>query len=463
MSSELAIEVRGLGKRYPMYARPHHRLMELAFGASGGRWRREHRALHDVSFEVRRGETLGVIGRNGSGKSTLLQILCGTLAPTDGDVVVRGRVAALLELGAGFNPDFTGRENVHLYGSVLGLTRAEVDQRFGRIETFADIGAFIEQPVRTYSSGMFVRLAFAVAIHVDPEVLVVDEALSVGDEAFQRKCFARIEQLRAQGATVLFVSHSAGTVVDICDRALLLDQGEVIAFGPARRVVNLYQKLAFAPPDRQADVRAAILARMGDAAGDGAVADDGVAPAGEGGTRMTEDAAQSPGPGPLESPGFDKALVAAEVVAYERAGACIRDPRVETLDGDVVNLLHPGRRYRLRFEVDFEQSVGQVRCGMMIRTTTGVEVGGAVSAAEGEGITVTAGQRCAVALDFDCRMQPGTYFINAGVVGRPDADERFLDRLVDVLMVRVMPGGNPLVTGMVDLDPACRLDWSARP
>lgn len=450
MSSEIAIDVRGLGKAYPMYARPHHRLLELLLGHRGGRWRREHRALHGVSFEVKRGETLGIIGRNGSGKSTLLQILCGTLSPTCGEVVVRGRVAALLELGAGFNPEFTGRENVYLYGTVLGLTRAEVESRFARIEDFADIGRFMDEPVRTYSSGMFVRLAFAVAIHVDPDVLIVDEALSVGDEAFQRKCFARIEQLREQGATILFVSHSAGTVIEICDRALLLDRGETLAIGSARRVVNLYQKLAFAAESQRDAVRAAIA---GDAEG------LSVDPALSGAEVAHSEVAHSE----ADRSNFDPELKPLDTVAYSRLGASIRDPFIEAFDGRRVNLLHPGRRYRLRFEVEFDRTIAAVRCGMMIRTTTGVEVGGAVSAAEGEGVLADAGRRCCVSLEFDCRMQPGTYFVNAGVVGRPEAEEVFLDRLVDVLMIRVLAGGDPTVTGLVDLSPTCLLAWEETP
>ena len=440
MSSEPVIRVRDVGKAYAMYARPHHRLLELLFGARDGRWRRDHHALRGVSFDVRRGETVGIVGRNGSGKSTLLQILCGTLAPTTGTVDVAGRVAALLELGAGFNPEFTGRENVFLNGTVLGLTRDEVAARFDAITAFADIGAFIDEPVRTYSSGMYVRLAFAVAIHVEPDVLIVDEALSVGDEAFQRKCFGRIEQLRERGATILFVSHSAGTVVDVCDRALLLDGGELIAEGPARRVVSLYQKLAFAPADRFAEVREAVIHAA--AATSDAVLDE----------------PRAAMPAVAEAPGFDDALRAPDPVAYARQGAEIVDPRVETMAGERVNLLVPGQRYRFRFDVRFERTVGGVRSGMMVRTTTGVEVGGAVSDAAGGGLLVQAGSRCRVGIEFYCRMQPGTYFINAGVVGRPEADEVFLDRLVDVLMVRVLPGGDPRVTGLVDLGPACRMD-----
>lgn len=255
MSSEAVIRVSELAKVYPMYARPHHRLLELLLGMRDGRWRREYQALRGLSFQVQRGESVGILGRNGAGKSTLLQILCGILQPSSGSASVSGRVAGLLELGAGFNPEFTGRENVFLNGTVLGLSRAEVVERFDAIVGFAEIGRFIDEPVRTYSSGMFVRLAFAVAIHVDPEVLIVDEALSVGDEAFQRKCFARIEALRQRGTTLLFVSHSAGTVIDLCDRALWLDEGELMADGSAREVVAQYQRFAHASDERKAELR----------------------------------------------------------------------------------------------------------------------------------------------------------------------------------------------------------------
>src|SRR5690348_2740583 len=223
MSSEdFSIRVDRLSKRYEIYAQPAHRLKQMILPRAQRAMRRSARtyfkefwALRDVSFDVRRGETVGIVGRNGSGKSTLLQMICGTLHPTAGRISVGGRIAALLELGAGFNPEFTGRENVYLNAAVIGLSREEIDARFDDIAAFADIGDFMEQPVKTYSSGMYVRLAFAVAINVDPEILVVDEALAVGDELFQRKCFARIDAIRSKGATILFVSHSANAVVEL--------------------------------------------------------------------------------------------------------------------------------------------------------------------------------------------------------------------------------------------------------
>ncbi|HKZ68450.1 MAG TPA: ABC transporter ATP-binding protein, partial [Anaerolineales bacterium] len=242
MNPEIAARAEAVSKVYNLYDRPRDRLKDLILGPLRG-GRREFWALRDVSFEVRRGEALGIIGQNGAGKSTLLQIITGILQPTSGNVSVRGRVAALLELGSGFNPDYTGRENVFLNGALLGLSRNEMQSRFDEIAAFADIGEFIDQPVRVYSSGMLVRLAFAVQAHVQADVLVVDEALSVGDVYFQHKCMRHIKRLLDQGVTLLFVSHSTDTVKRFCQRGLWLDKAQVNYFGEAGVAVEKY--LAF--------------------------------------------------------------------------------------------------------------------------------------------------------------------------------------------------------------------------
>lgn len=245
-SDDLAIRVDGLSKCYEIYERPQDRLKQSIvprirrrLGWPAPNYYREFWALRDVSFEVRKGETVGIIGRNGSGKSTLLQIICGTLTPTAGEVVTQGRIAALLELGAGFNPEFTGRENVYLNGCVFGLTREQVDQRFDAIAAFADIGDFIEQPVKTYSTGMYVRLAFAVIAHVDADVLVIDEALAVGDAVFIQKCMRFIRRFQEHGA-LLFVSHDTGSVINLCQRAIWLSNGGVRESGSAKEVTESY-------------------------------------------------------------------------------------------------------------------------------------------------------------------------------------------------------------------------------
>lgn len=241
-TEEAVISVRNVSKLYRLYDRPQDRLQHSLFARFGKRFGREFCALRDVSFDVRRGEVVGIIGRNGSGKSTLLQIIAGIREPTTGDVQVGSRVAALLELGSGFNPDYTGRENVFMNGAILGIPREKITQQFDAIESFADIGEFIDQPVKFYSSGMFVRLAFAVTTSLDAEVLLIDEALAVGDMSFQIKCFARMNQLREQGTTILFVSHNLGTVISFCDRALYLRQGEQVAIGPVAEVARQYEQ-----------------------------------------------------------------------------------------------------------------------------------------------------------------------------------------------------------------------------
>jgi lipopolysaccharide transport system ATP-binding protein len=234
-----AIQVRDLGKVYRLYDKPHHRLMQSLWGERR-RYYREFASLHGVSFELERGQTLGVIGRNGAGKSTLLQIICGTLAPSSGSVEVRGRVAALLELGTGFNPDFSGRENIHVNAAILGLTPAQIALRMDDIIAFADIGEFIDQPVKTYSSGMYVRLAFAVVVHVDPDILVVDEALAVGDAMFQAKCMTRMRRMLDGGMTLLFISHDISAVKALCKRTLWLDHGKIRAYGDTAEVTRAY-------------------------------------------------------------------------------------------------------------------------------------------------------------------------------------------------------------------------------
>lgn len=248
MSSEgLALDVVGLSKTYRVYPSPRARLWQLIssgfsrlVGRSGPRYYREFHALGDVSFKVGRGETVGIIGRNGSGKSTLLQLICGTLEPSSGRVVQGGRIAALLELGSGFNPEFTGRENVYLNAALMGLSREQVSDRFDAISQFAALGDFLDQPIKTYSSGMVVRLAFATAIHVDPDILVVDEALAVGDTAFQQKCLQRIRSMQDAGVSILLVTHSSNTLIEYCDRGIYLKQGRLVMDGQCRDVVKAY-------------------------------------------------------------------------------------------------------------------------------------------------------------------------------------------------------------------------------
>ena len=244
MSSDISIQVEGLSKCYHIYDRPRDRLLQM-LRRGNKQYFREFWALHDVSFSVRRGETVGIIGRNGSGKSTLLQMICGTVAPSTGTVSTHGRVAALLELGAGFNAEFTGRENVMLNAAILGFSAQDMQARMADVLEFSELGDFLDQPVKTYSSGMYARLAFSIAIHVDPDILIVDEALSVGDARFVAKCMRRIKEIKEQGTTILFVSHDVGSIRTLCERVVWLDKGRLVEQGDVFPVTGRYMEYMF--------------------------------------------------------------------------------------------------------------------------------------------------------------------------------------------------------------------------
>lgn len=447
-SGDIAIRVSKLGKCFQIYNTPHDRLRQFVAprlqrlaGQTPRQYFREFWALNDVSFEIRKGETVGIIGRNGSGKSTLLQIICGTLSPTVGMVETNGRIAALLELGSGFNPEFTGRENVYMNAAVLGLRREEVDARFNDIAAFADIGQFIEQPVKTYSSGMMVRLAFAVAINVDPEILIVDEALSVGDELFQRKCFSRIETIRDRGATILFVSHSGSAIVELCDRAILMDAGEKLTIGAPKQIVGRYQKLLYAPADKQEEIRSHIRqANMLDTASINAVET----------TAHEQPAPLAHTQEPQAS--YDPQLKPSSTIEYESHGAYIESPAILTLAGEQVNNLVRGGTYRYVYNVRFIKRADKVRFGMLVKTTSGVELGGGATASSPRDSLscVEAGSTYQVEFRFRCVLNPGVYFLNAGLVGEINGSETYLHRLIDIAMFRVLPDAGNLSSGIVD-------------
>jgi len=406
MSPDVVISARGLSKSYRLFGHPGDRVKQfLSLGLK--RYHREFTALRDVSFDVRRGEMLGIIGRNGSGKSTLLQLICGILKPTSGSVVVNGRISALLELGAGFNPEFTGRENVYFHGALLGFSAAQMNERFDAIANFADIGEFIDQPVRTYSSGMFVRLAFATAIHADPDILVVDEALAVGDMAFQRKCFAHIDRIRDAGCTIIFVSHDMGAIIAHCDRVLLLSQGGLVLASQPKEAVDRY------------------------------LAGDATRPA----LNIASLAASAT---------FDPQIEPLSTVAYPSHGAEIVAPRILTLAGEPANLLHRGQEYQYVYDVRFDVALENVRCGMLLKTPDGRELGGLTSAPPGEGLSTAVAMVHRQHFLFRCNLLPGTYFANAGVIG-PDGS--YLHRVIDAVMFSVLPEPHCCGTGSVDISP----------
>jgi len=419
--------------------------LERLIGRKPRRYFTDFAALNGVSLEVGRGETVGIIGRNGSGKSTLLQIVCGTLQPTSGSVEVNGRIAALLELGAGFNPEFTGRENVFLNAAILGVPRQEMEWRFDDIARFADIGAFINQPVKTYSSGMYVRLAFAVAINVDPDILIVDEALSVGDEAFQRKCFARIEDIRDKGGTILFVSHGAQTIVQLCNRAILMDRGENILEGRPKIVVNQYQRLLNLSGDEAEAVRNELKAMDGWGSP--------TAEAVEGLRAETVASVPPPRPSPVEDDSwFDPSLISHSRVEYESKGARISALKILNKKDEQVNVLQMGNDYAYEYEVSYEEDFENVAFGMAIRTVSGLDIAGsATNLHEMHLPGFKKGSKVAVRFPFRCFLTPGAYFLNAGTGFKLEGEWKLTHRILDGIAIRVVATDVPMFSGIVDL------------
>jgi lipopolysaccharide transport system ATP-binding protein len=361
MSSEIAIKVENLGKCYQVYEQPRDRLKQFILprlqrmaGLLPKQYFREFWALQNISFFIPKGQIVGILGKNGAGKSTLLQIICGTLTPSHGDVSVKGRVAALLELGSGFNPEFTGIENVYMNAQILGLTKEQVDSRLSDILAFADIGDFVHQPVKTYSSGMFARLAFSVVIHVEPDVLIVDEALSVGDAWFQHKSMARMRQLMESGCTVLFVSHSIDAVRALCDEVIWLEHGQVKMQGHVTEVTNAYMNDVFIEHNRIAlqASQQSVQDALQDAASDGDADEEKTV-----------------------------ATITQEIKAAATSldgGAVIHllQKHLRNSSGKIVERLEQGERFSLEFEFEFLQLVKNISVGILIKDQFGQELTG---------------------------------------------------------------------------------------
>jgi lipopolysaccharide transport system ATP-binding protein len=440
--NDIAIQVSNLSKCYQIYDSPRDRLKQFVVPRlqrfarkAPTQYFREFWALKDVSFEVKKGETVGIIGRNGSGKSTLLQMICGTLNPTSGSIQTHGRIAALLELGSGFNPEFTGRENVYSNAAILGLSKEEVDARFDDIAAFADIGDFIEQPVKTYSSGMLVRLAFAVQATVDPNILIVDEALSVGDEIFQRKCFARLEALKSQGTSILFVSHSPASVIELCDRTLLLDHGTRLMYGEAPKAIRAYQMLIYAPVEEQK--RLIKEYRSADELGDNHEIDRSLGETTDISSEHLFDV-------------FDPNLIPETTTIYPVQGAEIVSIQIVDNKGQTVNLLQPGACYQFVVSGRFLTDFAGVYFGIHIKTISGVEITGQRFPKEGSYLEhAIMGQTFKISFAFRMDLLPGVYFAGGGIWS--SQEPKCAHRILDALMFRINPNEKLKSFGYVDL------------
>ena len=418
MNDTSSIKVQNLCKVYKLFKSPFDRVKET-FDPFRRKYHKPFQALSDVSFEIERGDTVGIIGRNGSGKSTLLQLICGITQPTIGSVAKNGRIATLLELGSGFKPEFTGRENVYLYGSILGLSRREMDNCFDDILNFADIGEFIDQPVKMYSSGMYVRLAFAVAINVHPEILIIDEALSVGDTLFQAKCFAKFREFQQKGITIVFVTHSIDLIVRFCNKACLLDEGILKAFGKPQDVVDQYNKLILACSHtyKQTDPT---LYNLKSFSG-------------------------------KESPDQMKFHLNPDENRYGNGSATIRDVGIYTLDGQPSQTLKQMEEYEFRFCIFFHARIKNPILSYRVRDVREIDITGTNTLYNHvETGVFEPGQKLHISFTQKINLSGGGFLLSFGCAGFDKGEYVIYERRYDVLAFEIA-ARNPCF-GVVDLD-----------
>lgn len=410
---DIAISVEHLSKVYKLYDRNRDRLKE-ALHIGGKVNCHEHYALNDVNLNVYKGETVGIIGTNGSGKSTILKIITGVLNPTAGNLTINGRISALLELGAGFNMEYTGIENIYLNGTMIGFSEKEIDEKLEDILEFADIGDFVNQKVKTYSSGMFVRLAFAVAINIDPEILIVDEALSVGDVFFQNKCYRKFEDFKKQGKTILFVSHDLGSISKYCDRVILLEKGKKIGEGEPKEIIDMYKKVLVGQLGSEADTRKSHEVSKGS---------------------KWKDLMQL-------NPNYDE---------YGSGLAEFEDFCAFDNTGTITNTIIKGEEFTVRVKVRFFESIQDPIFALSFKNMQGTEITGTNTMFEKITTgTPGPGQTYTVTFTQNMSLQGGEYLISLGCVGYREGSFTVYHRLYDVFNLTVISSKN--TTGFYDMD-----------
>jgi len=425
MDKNLAICIKDVTKIYKLYDKPIDRLKE-SMSLTHKSFHRDFFALDKISFDVKKGETVGIIGTNGSGKSTILKIITGVLSPTTGTVETDGNISALLELGAGFNMDYTGIENIYMNGTMMGFSREEMDAKMQDILDFADIGDFVKQPVKTYSSGMFVRLAFALAINVEPEILIVDEALSVGDVFFQAKCYRRMEQMMKDGTTILMVSHDMGSIIKYCDKVILLNRGEFIAEGEAGRMVDLYKKILANQMD---DLEEELSKENGEQ------------------KKPEENGAPGPGAPFMKS----KLTLNPSVQEYGDGRAQIEDLGLLDKNGNITNLLLKGEVFSIREVIRFNAKLEMPIFTFTIRDKKGTDLTGTNTMFEGCDIRpVKPGDVYEVEFKQKMNLQGGEYLLSMSCTGYENGEHVVYHRLYDVANITVISNKNTV--GVYDME-----------
>lgn len=418
MSKDIAVSLTNVSKYYRLYASSKDRLKE-ALHPFGKVYHKKFYATKEMNLEIKKGEIVGIVGKNGSGKSTLLKLISGVLTPDEGSVKVNGNLSALLELGSGFNPEFTGMQNIYFYGTILGFTKKQMDARLDDILAFADIGEFIDQPLKTYSSGMKSRLGFAVAVHIDPEILILDEVLAVGDVLFRRKCYAKMEEFFKSGKTIIYVSHDENSINALCSRAILLDAGTVLMDDDAKLVTAYYQKLLFAKAADKTAVKKEIEAR--------------------GDVRIAKEQAQNAKAHPVEKRAqYLPEFVSQSRVEYSVDGAILFDGMIRDDRGQKVNALVEGERYTYCFRVRFLEDAEQVSIGMQIKSEKGERLIGCGSHQQRHFLSIRSGDEYLVSFAFDCLFKRGIYYTNCGVARFLDGKNSYMHRVVDDYVFKII-------------------------
>jgi len=414
------ITVKNLQKFYKLYKSPLDRIKE-SLSLSKKKYHKIFLANNNISFSIKKGEVVGIIGKNGSGKSTLLKILSGVLTPSSGYVKLNGKVTAMLELSSGFNNDLTGIENLYLNGSINGISKDIIDSKIDDIIKFADIGEFIHQPVKTYSSGMKARLGFSFSIHIEPEILIIDEALSVGDVAFARKCYARIEEMcENKEVTVLLVTHSENVIVSLCTRALLIHSGELLLDGNPKDVVSQYLKMSKTNDIDVDKVKKDFL-------------------------NIKNEQTIVPKDSSMYSPN----LISKSVVELDKNGAYISDVQILNIDNKKVNILEYNKKYFFSYKITFTQNMKNISCGMFIKNKDGIRFGGQESSVDNTNKEYKSGTSLIIRWTFDNILTNGYYFINCGIVSN-EFEKIVLHRLYDAYLFQVRSSEDTDITGDID-------------
>jgi len=432
--SGMAISLKSVSKYYKLYDNPKDRIKE-ALSPFNKKYHKEFYALKNINLEVKKGEILGVVGRNGSGKSTLLKLICGVLSPSHGIVQVNGKISALLELGAGFNPEFTGYDNIYFYATILGLSKQEIDGKIDEIIAFADIGEFITQPIKTYSSGMKSKLGFAVAVHIDPEILILDEVLAVGDALFRRKCHAKMDEFFKAGKTIIFVSHDVNAVAERCTRAILLEDRQILLDKDPKEVSMYYQKLLFSTDRLETEsIKEELLRLRFKADKQGVPKENNILPDQD---KISENIDNSEN---SRKPFYVKGFVSETQVQYKNYDVEILNVRLNTLDdGEMVNHVIKNDHYNLTFDVEFNEELGLVKFGFLIKNEKGMIISGYTLPGKKKPIQlVEAGSKYHLSARFIAALEPGVYYFDVGVTSDLKGEKDYVNMIHDVLCFKVL-------------------------